>query len=248
MESKESNMSCLAKLALLSSALAICASQAQASSVLFSSADATFYQTINGTYSPSQMIDGNTGNGGWAIYSGSTDSQSALLTLASPLAAGEYQLTFTIIQNFDAYPGEFHSLGDFSLGYTTAASPILTSPMTLVSIQSASATSGATFSSPLPGELLVGGPGSTNDTYSIVASINSASLITGIFLNAIDNPANGLPTGGPGRMYAGNFVVTEFALDAQATPLPAALPLFATGLGALGLLGWRRKRKQAAAA
>jgi hypothetical protein len=31
------------------------------------------------------------------------------------------------------------------------------------------------------------------------------------------------------------------------TPLPAALPLFATGLGALGLLGWRRKRKHAAA-
>jgi len=31
-----------------------------------------------------------------------------------------------------------------------------------------------------------------------------------------------------------------------ATPLPAALPLFATGLGALGLLGWRRKRKNAA--
>jgi hypothetical protein len=30
------------------------------------------------------------------------------------------------------------------------------------------------------------------------------------------------------------------------TPLPAALPLFATGLGALGLPGWRRKRKGAA--
>ena len=28
-----------------------------------------------------------------------------------------------------------------------------------------------------------------------------------------------------------------------ATPLPAALPLFATGIGGLGLLGWRRKRK-----
>jgi hypothetical protein len=27
------------------------------------------------------------------------------------------------------------------------------------------------------------------------------------------------------------------------TPLPAALPLFATGLGVMGLLGWRRKRK-----
>ena len=32
------------------------------------------------------------------------------------------------------------------------------------------------------------------------------------------------------------------------TPLPAALPLFATGLGALGLFGWRRKRKAAAPA
>jgi hypothetical protein len=31
------------------------------------------------------------------------------------------------------------------------------------------------------------------------------------------------------------------------TPLPAALPLFASGLGALGLFGWRRKRKNAAA-
>src|SRR5215831_5405955 len=30
---------------------------------------------------------------------------------------------------------------------------------------------------------------------------------------------------------------------AAATPLPAAFPLFATGVGALGLFGWRRKRK-----
>jgi hypothetical protein len=36
-------------------------------------------------------------------------------------------------------------------------------------------------------------------------------------------------------------------LTGGATPLPAALPLFATGLGALGLLGWRRKRKASAA-
>jgi hypothetical protein len=38
-------------------------------------------------------------------------------------------------------------------------------------------------------------------------------------------------------------------IDSQAvTPLPAALPLFATGLGGLGLLGWRRKRKPQAVA
>ena len=38
----------------------------------------------------------------------------------------------------------------------------------------------------------------------------------------------------------------EYTIPANTTPLPAALPLFATGLGALGLFGWRRKRKAAA--
>lgn len=32
------------------------------------------------------------------------------------------------------------------------------------------------------------------------------------------------------------------------TPLPATMPLFATGLGAMGLFGWRRKRKSVAVA
>ncbi|MGB6349527.1 MAG: hypothetical protein WBG10_05800 [Pseudolabrys sp.] len=39
------------------------------------------------------------------------------------------------------------------------------------------------------------------------------------------------------------FVVTNVATNV--TPLPAALPLFASGLAFLGLLGWRRKRKAA---
>src|SRR5262249_38261040 len=36
--------------------------------------------------------------------------------------------------------------------------------------------------------------------------------------------------------------------DDPVAPIPTALPLFATGLGALGLLGWRRKRKAQAVA
>jgi hypothetical protein len=46
----------------------------------------------------------------------------------------------------------------------------------------------------------------------------------------------------------------DFSVDGKGvtlsstTPLPATLPLFASGLGVLGLLGWRRKRKAVALA
>ena len=39
------------------------------------------------------------------------------------------------------------------------------------------------------------------------------------------------------------LAATSLSVSLDPTPLPAALPLFASGLGVLGLLGWRRKRK-----
>jgi hypothetical protein len=50
---------------------------------------------------------------------------------------------------------------------------------------------------------------------------------------------------GPGADQSFTIVVST---PASATPIPAALPLFASGLGVLGLLGWRRKKKAQAAA
>jgi hypothetical protein len=47
--------------------------------------------------------------------------------------------------------------------------------------------------------------------------------------------------------YYASFTVDD-PVTRTITPIPAALPLFATGLGALGLLGWRRKRKAQAVA
>lgn len=41
----------------------------------------------------------------------------------------------------------------------------------------------------------------------------------------------------------GKTGLIDFGLGATATPVPAALPLFVSGLGAIGLFGWRRKRK-----
>lgn len=50
-----------------------------------------------------------------------------------------------------------------------------------------------------------------------------------------------LTQNGPNQTFVATFDNISVTLDQ--TPLPAALPLFASGLGALGLLGWRRKRK-----
>jgi hypothetical protein len=87
----------------------------------------------------------------------------------------------------------------------------------------------------------------------------------GIFF--ISDPFEGVPTGpfsaiipetglpqditsflyDPGAIAAGGSATFQSDVsDPILTPLPAALPLFATGLGALGLLGWRRKKKAAA--
>jgi len=50
--------------------------------------------------------------------------------------------------------------------------------------------------------------------------------------------------GGPATVTGG--LIADFTAM-SATPLPGALPLFATVLGGMGLFGWRRKRKNAAA-
>jgi hypothetical protein len=53
----------------------------------------------------------------------------------------------------------------------------------------------------------------------------------------------------PGAVFDISFASWNNAIDSPVTtPLPAALPLFATGLGALGLFGWRKKQKGAAVA
>jgi hypothetical protein len=56
---------------------------------------------------------------------------------------------------------------------------------------------------------------------------------------------NTIPLGNGAIAFLDGGTVT---LGDSATPLPATLPLFATGLGAFGLLGWRRKRKAQAVA
>lgn len=66
--------------------------------------------------------------------------------------------------------------------------------------------------------------------------------------NAVFTDFNGLKNFIPigANQNIANWSVSE--VPVAPTPLPAALPLFASGLGALGLFGWRRKRKAPAVA
>lgn len=65
------------------------------------------------------------------------------------------------------------------------------------------------------------------------------------FNNDAIHPGTLLPDVATGSTQFPLFADIAF-VEVVVTPLPAALPLFATGLGALGVVGWRRKRKQAA--
>ena len=89
---------------------------------------------------------------------------------------------------------------------------------------------------------------------------NSGNL--GVEMTILDSLGNsvgqwllgGESIAGVGGNRNGWFVNNEFSFLAidnasmttdtvSATPLPAALPMFASGLGALGFLRWRKKRK-----
>ena len=108
------------------------------------------------------------------------------------------------------------------------------------------------------------------DVFSAISPTHSVESRTGVFLdgpptifNSASLPANFnvadfgdaalimVQTDSENGTFFGQrilrFDMTAVTASSE-TPLPAALPLFATGLGALGLLGWRRKRKAAALA
>ena len=74
-----------------------------------------------------------------------------------------------------------------------------------------------------------------------------AGILDGIFsvrLTAAGDTFEVIDVSASGFNEAG--VATPSIPGDLVTPLPAALPLFAGGLGALGLISWRRRRKQIA--
>ena len=88
---------------------------------------------------------------------------------------------------------------------------------------------------------------------NIITAYDSATEVTVqvAFQDALD--VNPDPLSSSGLGFTGEFPPTSYdfisgdaTVAASATPLPPALPLFAAGLGTIGMFGWRRKRKNAA--
>jgi|GEM_PF-2157127 hypothetical protein len=80
-------------------------------------------------------------------------------------------------------------------------------------------------------------PGSTSDSFFL----NSLDFPIGVALFNLDP---GITVDAPDSFVTNNVFAPPGV--AATTPVPAALPLFASGLGALGLLAWRKKKKAAA--
>src|SRR5260221_11232608 len=89
----------------------------------------------------------------------------------------------------------------------------------------------------------------SGDLYNVQMSLNAGILLPADFGNGFADidPLISFVTEADASAFTLEFSsnVTN-AEGPVVTPLPAALPLFATGLGALGLLGWRKRRKTAA--
>jgi hypothetical protein len=77
---------------------------------------------------------------------------------------------------------------------------------------------------------------------------NNSNIFLGIQDSTADITSIVFETFMVGSLTQQSVAINQLTIEAPATPLPATLPLFATGLGGLGLLGWRRKRKAQAVA
>ncbi len=164
---------------------------------------------------------------GWAINPAEGVNQFATFETASDIGfLGGTEFTFNLLQLDGANPG--HTIGRFRLSVTTDPRGAFTT-WTVLTPGFISATNGPTLTVQGDNSILASGtaPGSS------IYTMTSSSLLTGVTgfrLEVLADPS--LPANGPGRFSNGNFVLTEFTVDAIPAPEPGAWTLTA------GALAW----------
>jgi hypothetical protein len=174
-------------------------------------------------------------------FGGLIVAATAAAAVLSPAHASTLTYDITLTQTYGTLiTGS--PLADFTVTSTSFSIPSPTTGYQSESTGSFSFTiAGKTYTSSATIQFLGLGPtlnglyGFSNKEGEDTLSIGS---LTSFQLSSTNSPVDDIPS-----TIGGTVTVTELTT----TPLPAALPLFATGLGAMGLLGWRRKRKNAAA-
>lgn len=233
-------------------------SSVAAAPVALQNATATFSQTFTEptVFTIDQAIDGiETSLNGWAISEGPvanipnpTGSQTAVFETASdlnPVAGTPVEFTLK------SFLGGTHLIGRFRLSATTddrttfadglANGGDVTANWTVLTPNSFSSVGGVSFTILPDGSLLASGPFPTTDSYTVTVQTDLQG-ITGFRLEVIEDAS--LPALGPGVAPAnGNFVLTEFSVNATLAPVPEpdAWAMLLTGLGLVGV-AYRRRR------
>lgn len=242
---------------LAGSALLAGPTGSRADFVTLQNATATFSQSTGDPLSVANAIDADPVNTGWAIARPGggdvTQAETAAFETTTDVGfAGGTLLTFTIDQLFPNGVESQLTLGRFRLSVTTddrslfadglAVGGDVTANWVELAPTSAISANGATLTILGDNSVLASGFSPLTDVYTIEAVTNLTG-ITGVRLEALTDPS--LPTGGPGRQpSAGNFVVSDFVVQAtaRAVPEPASVALVGIGLVGMALVARRRRK------
>jgi VCBS repeat-containing protein len=186
-------------------------------------------QFTQGGFNPLFLIDGvpnpaANSTQSWAdAGSGSVSDTNSNVFVAETVADVNPNGKQTLL-TFNITSGDFgnHNLGNIRLSVTTddrnsfangaANGGAVAANWTQLTPLSVTTSGTSTFTIRPDNTILAGGAAQERETYTIRALTNLAN-ITGFRLEALEDPS--LPGSGPGRPANGNFVVQEFAVDAQ---------------------------------
>jgi hypothetical protein len=171
-----------------------------------------------------------------------------MLTM-SPASATTYTYTYTGPDFALPFVSVPYTTSDNVSGSVTLTQPLgdnFSGPISSILYSYSFSDGVQTISSSTPGVYLF--PGEDNFVTGLSGLITSWAFeinIAGPAPQSYIATTNGDDAAGSGGGGAFVLALGNWMYPPTTTPLPAALPLFATGFGALSLLGWRRKRKNA---